>query len=228
MARGELADATIVFDLDGTLVDTAPDLLRALNDTLDIEGLAHPKMAEMRPLIGHGARVLVERASALKGVSFTSERLDQLTAAFIDFYKRDIAARSRPFPGVVDTLTKLKEAGALLCVCTNKRSELSVQLLEALGLASHFAAIIGADSVAHRKPHPDHYRQTVLRAGGMVMHSVMIGDSASDVGAAKAASAPVAIARFGYSDVPVERLGADVLFSHFNEVPRIVRALLHR
>jgi phosphoglycolate phosphatase len=98
--------------------------------------------------------------------------------------------------------------------------------LEALGLAPRFAAIVGADSVAKRKPHPDHYRQAVLRAGGMVLHSVMIGDSAADVGAAKAAAAPVAIARFGYSDIPVDRLGADALFSHFNEVPRLVRALI--
>jgi len=226
MTGDVLARATIVFDLDGTLVDTAPDLLRALNDTLDREGLAHPRLGQVRNLIGQGARALIERSAALSGVSFTSERLDQLTAAFIDSYRRDIAGKSRPFPHAGETLDVLAAAGATLAVCTNKRTDLAVQLLEALALADKFQAIVGADAVAQRKPHPDHYRQAVLRAGGDIARSLMVGDSAADVGAARAASAPVILARFGYSDTPIDRLGADALFSDFHEVPRLARTLL--
>src|SRR5690606_17689228 len=134
MSSGELAGATIVFDLDGTLVDTAPDLVRALNETMDLEGLPRVKIETVRDLIGHGARVLIERASALHGVTFSATRLDQLTTEFVSFYAADIARESRPFDGVLDALDVLAGLGAKLAVCTNKRTALSVQLLNALNM----------------------------------------------------------------------------------------------
>jgi phosphoglycolate phosphatase len=221
-----LAGATIVFDLDGTLVDTAPDLVRALNETLDLEGLPHAQLPVVRRLVGQGARALIERASALAGARFSSERLDQLTKAFIEFYRADIAAGSVPFEGATDALDELAASGAKLAVCTNKRTDLSVQLLETLGLARRFSAIVGADAVAERKPDPEHYRAAVVRAGGEVSRSMMVGDTATDVAAARGAGAPVAAVRFGYCDVDVEKLGADAVLERFADLPACCARLL--
>lgn len=226
MSNGELADATIVFDLDGTLVDTAPDLVRALNETMDLEGLPRVKLETARQLISYGARVLIERASALHGVTFSTTRLDQLTAEFVTFYAADIARESRPYDGVLDALDTLAGLGAKLAVCTNKRTALSVQLLDALKMSDRFSAIVGADAVSDRKPHPDHYRAAVARAGGVVRRSVMVGDSAADVASARGAGAPVCVVSFGYSDVGAERLGADVLLHRFSELAPACRRLL--
>jgi len=226
MTSGELADATIVFDLDGTLVDTAPDLVRALNETLDLEGLPRVKADTVRKLVGQGARVLIERAAALSGVAYSAERLDQLTQAFISFYRADIARQSAPYPGATEALDALAGLGAKLSVCTNKRTDLSVQLLQALGLAERFSAIVGADAVLQRKPHAEHYAAAVTRAGGSVRRSVMIGDSVNDVGAARAAGAPVAVVSFGYCDVGVETLGADVVLHRYSEAAPACRRLL--
>ena len=226
MTTGELADATIAFDLDGTLVDTAPDLVRALNETLDIEGLPHMKVAAVRRLVGQGARKLIERASALAGANFSTERLDQLTSAFIDFYRADIARGSAPFPGTADALDELAALGAKLSVCTNKRTDLSQQLLDALGLSERFSAIVGADAVTNRKPHPEHYRAAVERAGGVVRRSVMVGDTTADVAAARAAGAPVIVVRFGYCDIGADSLGADIVLDHFSDLALACRRLL--
>lgn len=226
MTSGELGDATIVFDLDGTLVDTAPDLVRALNHTLDIEGLPHAKLETARNLVGQGARVLIERASAASGVSFGAERLDQLTASFIDFYRADIARESKPFPGVASTLDELAALGAKLAVCTNKRTELSNMLLDALDLSRYFSVVVGADAVTQRKPHPEHYQAAVQRSGGTIRRSVMVGDSAADVGAARAAGAPVMAVTFGYCDGGADKLGADVLIFRFSEITPACRRLL--
>jgi phosphoglycolate phosphatase len=226
MSSGELADATIVFDLDGTLVDTAPDLARALNETLDLEGLPRVKLETVRQLVGQGARVLIERASALHGVTFSAARLDQLTGEFLNRYATDIARESKPFPGLIDALDGLAALGAKFAVCTNKRTALSAQLLEALALSERFSAIVGADSVAERKPHPDHYRAAVTRAGGVVRRSIMVGDTAADVACARGAGAPVCIVSFGYCDVGAEKLGADVLLHRFSELAPACRRLL--
>lgn len=221
-----LNGATIALDLDGTLVDTAPDLLRALNVVLDREGLAPFEVASMRPFVGRGARVMIERAGLARGVAFDEHRLTALTEDFVAVYREDIAALSRPFPGCVEALEGLRAAGARLSVCTNKRTVLSVQLLEALGIADRFEAIVGADAVAHRKPHPDHVREAVLRAGGALNRAVMVGDTSVDVSAARAAGAPSVLVLFGYLDAPVEDIGADATIGHFDALEAACRALL--
>ena len=226
MTSGELADTTIVFDLDGTLVDTAPDLARALNETMDLEGLPRVKVEVVRQLVGEGARLLIERSAALSGVQFQSERLDELTEAFIAFYRADIARGSKPFPGVADALDTLAALGARFAVCTNKRTDLSNMLLEAVGLAGRFSAVVGADAVTERKPHPEHFRAAVTRAGGVVARSIMVGDTAADVAAAHGAGAPVAVVIFGYSDGGAENLGADVLLHRYSELAPACRRLL--
>lgn len=225
-----LNDSTIVFDLDGTLVDSAPDLLRALNQVLDHEGLPHPAEGVVRKLVGHGAKRLIERATALSGAHYTDARLDQLTEAFIDFYAADIAGLTRPYPGVVETLDAFAAAGARLAVCTNKRTSLSVQLLEALGLADRFATIVGADAVTARKPDPGHFLETVSRAGGAGKAALLIGDTEADAAAAKAAGAPVILVRFGYGDADAiaATIGADALIDAYEELPALARTLLIR
>jgi phosphoglycolate phosphatase len=226
MTSGELADATIVFDLDGTLVDTAPDLVRALNETMDLEGLPSVKLETVRALVGQGARVLIERAAALRGVSFTTERLDALTHEFVAFYRADIARDSRLFPGVLEAMNDLAALGAKFAVCTNKRTDLSMQLLEALGVHDRFSAVVGADAVTQRKPHPEHYNAAVQRAGGTLRRSVMIGDTVADVGAARAAGAPAIVVRFGYCDGACETLGADAIIDHYSNLAPFCRRLL--
>jgi phosphoglycolate phosphatase len=226
MTSGELADATIVFDLDGTLVDTAPDLARALNATMDLEGLPQVRLDVVRKLVGDGARVLIERSAALSQVAFSAERLDQLTQAFIDFYRADIARSSKPFPGAAEALDDLAAMGAKFAVCTNKRTDLSHDLLKALGLLDRFSAVVGADAVTDRKPNPEHFRAAVTRAGGVVRRSLMIGDTAADVAAARGAGAPVAIVSFGYFDGDRARLGADLLIDRFAELAPACRRLL--
>lgn len=225
MQAGELAGATVVFDLDGTLVDTAPDLVRALNATMDLEGLPPVRLDVVRGMVGRGARVLIERASALAGASFADDRLEELTRSFIAFYRADIAAESKPFPGAVEAMDALADAGATLSVCTNKRTDLSVQLLDALNLSARFAAIVGADAVADRKPHPDHFRAAVTRAGGTVSRAVMVGDTATDLSTARAAGAPAVMVAFGYG-APGETESADALITHFSELAPICGRLL--
>lgn len=218
MALAQLAGWTIAFDLDGTLVDTAPDLLRALDAVMDLEGLQRPPANALRGMVGHGARALIEQATARIGVRLEPARLDAATATFIEIYRSDIAAQSRPFPGVEAALADLAAAGATLAVCTNKRTDLSQELLDALDLSKRFAAIVGADAVTQRKPHPDHYRATIARAGGEVRRSVMVGDTAADVESAQGAGAPCVVVRFGYTGAAPESLGAEALIDHYDEL----------
>lgn len=222
---GLLDGWTVAFDLDGTLVETAPDLLRALGETLAHAGVPHGDLGSYRAFVGHGARALVERASAHVGVVHAPERLSELTEHFVERYAADIARYSRPYDGVEDALALLAGEGARLSVCTNKRTGLSVQLLTELGLIDRFAAVVGADSVPARKPDPGHVAAAVTGAGGVLVRSVMVGDSATDVAAAKAAGVPSIAMSFGYSDVPVETLGADVVLDAFADVPAAVAAL---
>jgi len=221
----DLDGATIVFDLDGTLVDTAPDLLRALEVVLTIEGLPSPPFEVARMMVGQGARVLIERAAARAGVIWAEDKLTRLTETFVEIYAADIVGVSRPFPGVEAALDALAAAGARLSVCTNKRTGLSEQLLTTLGLADRFHAIVGADSVTARKPAAEHYAAAVRRAGGEVRRSVMVGDSAADVGAARNAGAPVIAVTFGYCEEGVDALGADALISSYDELGAVVRRL---
>src|SRR5882724_2803509 len=178
---------TVVFDLDGTLVDTAPDLIDTLNMVFAREGLPPVPYAEARTMIGGGARRMIEKGLAAEGRSFGRTDIDRLFGGFIDHYAAHIADRSRPFPGLETALDSLQAGGARFAVCTNKLEWLSVKLLGALGLAPRFAAICGQDTFGVMKPNPEILRGTLRRAGGNPDRAVMVGDSRNDVDTARAA-----------------------------------------
>jgi phosphoglycolate phosphatase len=222
-----LSGYTIAFDLDGTLVDTAGDLHRALNRVLAQEGLPQATLRDVRAFVGGGARTLIIRACAVHGIYPNEKETDRLTETYIAAYAEDIAAHSAPYPGLLDALDVLKRLGAVFCVCTNKRTDLSNQLLAALNMSSYFAAVVGADQVMNRKPHPDHFITAIRAANGDLKQCLMIGDSAVDVASARAAGAPVALVSFGYTDTAPELLGADAVFSNYTDLPDLVVRLLH-
>jgi phosphoglycolate phosphatase len=217
---------TIVFDLDGTLVDTAPDLISALNHVLDREGLPAVPLAAARNMIGAGARKLIERGLEVEGRALSVPELDRLTADFIDYYAAHIADASRPFEGLEAALDDLTARGFLLAVCTNKLEWLSRRLLDQLQLSARFAAICGADTFGVSKPDPAILRQTVARAGGELASTVMVGDAGTDIGVARRAGVPVIGVSFGYTDVPIAELKPDRLIHHMRDLPGAAAVLL--
>ena len=217
---------TVVFDLDGTLVDTAPDLINALNFVLEREGLSAVPLDAARNMIGAGARRLIERGLELDGRSVAPADLARLTGDFIDYYAAHIADLSRPFEGLESALDDLAISGYRFAVCTNKLEWLSKLLLDRIGLSARFAAICGADTFGVSKPDPAILRQTVVRAGGQLSLSVMVGDAGPDIGVARRAGVPVIGVGFGYTDVPIADLKPDRLIHHLGELPAAVEALM--
>src|SRR5579864_37069 len=216
---------TIVFDLDGTLVDTAPDLINALNFVLEREGLAPVPLHAARNLIGAGARRLIERGLELEGRNVSLAELARLTTDFITYYAEHIADHSNPFDGLEAALDELA-AGYRLAVCTNKLEWLSKLLLDRLKLSDRFSAICGADTFGVSKPDPSFLKQTVARAGGQLASSVMVGDAGTDIGVARRAGVPVIGVTFGYTEVPIVELKPDKLIHHMSELREAVELLL--
>src|SRR5258705_11884538 len=217
---------TVVFDLDGTLVDTAPDLINALNFVLAREGLPPVPLHSARNMIGAGARRLIERGLELEGRTAGFEDITRLTNDFIDHYAAHIADESRPFEGLEDALDTLSARGCRFAVCTNKLEWLSKLLLDELGLSSRFSAICGADTFGVSKPDPAILQQTVARAGGRLASTVMVGDAGTDVGVARRANVPVVGVDFGYTDVPMADLKPDRLIGHTSDLPPAIESLL--
>jgi phosphoglycolate phosphatase len=217
-ARSALEGAVIAFDLDGTLVDTAPDLIGTLNVLLDQEGLPPLPLLEARPFIGRGARWLIERGFQAAGATLEEARAPELFDRFIARYLDHIADESRPFPGVEAALDELKAGGARLAVCTNKRTDLSRALLDALDLARRFDAIVGADATPACKPDARHLTTTVAAAGGAMGKAILVGDAPTDAGAARAAGAPLILVSFGYTEIPAHELAPDLLIDHFDQL----------
>jgi phosphoglycolate phosphatase len=216
---------TIVFDLDGTLVDTAPDLIEALNFVLDREGLPPVPLHSARNLIGAGARKLIERGLELDGRAASLADIDRMTKDFIAYYADHIADASRPFEGVEGALDDLAARGHRFAVCTNKLEWLSKRLLDQLGLSARFAAICGADTFGVAKPNPAILQQTVARAAGALSSTIMVGDAGTDIGVARRAGVPVIGVSFGYTDIPIAELGPDRLIHHMRELPSAVEGL---
>ena len=216
---------TVVFDLDGTLVDTAPDLVGTLNAVFARENLPPVPYAQARNMIGGGARRMIELGLKAEGRSCGAEELDRLFRDFITHYSAHIADRSRPFPGLEAALNELASLGCRFAVCTNKLERLSRLLLDALNLSRHFVAICGQDTFGIQKPNPEILRRTVALAGGDLARAVVIGDSANDIDTARGAGVPVVAVDFGYTEVPVVELKPDRIIGHFNDLPRALRDL---
>ena len=221
-----LAGATIAFDLDGTLVDTAPDLVGTLNVLLVEERLPPLALDAARPFIGHGAARLIERGFAAAGAPLAPEHAPVLFERFIRYYRAHIADKSRPFPGAVPALEALRAEGALLAVCTNKPTNLSIALLDALDLSRLFDAVVGADRAPAPKPDARHLHAAVDEAGGEIGRALMVGDAATDAGAARAAGVGLILVSFGYTEIPAAELAPDVLIHHFDELVGACRRLL--
>ena len=208
----------IVFDLDGTLAETAGDLVATLNHILIREGLDAVSEAQARSMVGTGARNLIKLGFEKSGATVAADRLEILFKDFLGHYEENIAVHSFLFPGVAQALDRFAAAGFAFAVCTNKASKPSVKLLNELGVAKRFRAICGQDTFAWWKPDPRALLSTIDLAGGDPARSIMVGDSRTDIDTAKAAGVPVVAVDFGYTDTPVSELGPDHIISHFDEL----------
>ena len=213
-----MAAPTVVLDLDGTRVDTAPDLVATLNVIFAREGLPPVAYDAARNMVGGGARLMIERGLRAEGRELAASEIDRLVRDFIDHYAVHIADHSRPFPGLTAALDELAAGGCRFAVCTNKLEWLSVRLLDTLNLTRHFAAVCGQDTFGMQKPDPEVLRRTILKAGGEPGRAIMVGDSGTDVRTARNAALPVIAVTFGYSEVPIESLRPDRLISSYGEL----------
>ncbi len=218
LGRVGMQDLTVVFDLDGTLVETAPDLIRSVNHVLGLAGIQAVEPSSIRPSISFGGRAMIVKALAIRSADLAEYEIDRLLAIFLEHYAANIAVESHAFPGLEDALDELDRRGARLAVCTNKREVMSRLLLGTLGLGPRFKAIAGRDTFPVWKPHPDHLTGAIRMAGGDPRRAVMIGDSDTDIKTARAAGVPVIGVPFGYTDVPIDQLGPDAVIAHYDEL----------
>jgi phosphoglycolate phosphatase len=211
-----MAPPLLVFDLDGTLVDTAPDLLATLDAVLPRHGFRAMEDPAMREGIGHGARHLIVEALKRQGAEPEDVLLDAIFDDFLHHYAANISNHSRLYPGTEALMDRFAADGWAFAVCTNKKENLSRLLLADLGVTHRFAAICGGDTFAVSKPHPAHLTGTIAQAKGSPEHAVMVGDSRTDLDAARAAGIPFVGVTFGYTPVPMADLGPDILIDRFD------------
>jgi phosphoglycolate phosphatase len=218
----------LIFDLDGTLVDTAPDLLGATNAVLVSEGRTEVDPATLRHMVGFGARSLIGQAMAATGAPVEPARLPELVDRFLVHYRAHLADNSVPYPGVEETLAALRADGRRLGVLTNKPHEMADMLLRALGLSRFFAVVYGAGRMSYVKPDArifhDVVRDLVGVHGGSA-RGIMVGDSITDVATARAAGAPVILVSYGYTPEPAATLGGDAVTGDFREIPALAARL---
>jgi phosphoglycolate phosphatase len=215
----------LVFDLDGTLIDSAPDIAIAVNRLMVELGRPEFELAEIRRMVGDGAGTLVGRILTSAGVTHRPEELDGYLQRYLTLYEADPVRLTRPYPGVRETLVALKEAGFRCAICTNKPQRSTEMVLDALDLTHHFGAVLGADAVRHRKPHPDHLEAALNAIGATPHQAVMIGDSINDVMPARALGVPSIVMAYGYGRVPLKELGADLILDAFEALPEALRKI---
>jgi phosphoglycolate phosphatase len=218
----------VVFDLDGTLADTAHDLIATLNVVLEREKLPPIPLEQAKDLLGAGAKALIERGFATSRAELTTAKLQELFNFFLEHYAKNIAVHSVLFPGVLEAMSVLESQGFKLAVCTNKMEAHAIELLKVLGIHHRFAFISGKDTFEMSKPDPRHITETIRLAGGDPFRAVMVGDSHADIDAAKAALIPVVGVTFGYTNIHVRDLGADAVIDHFDDLNTAVHALLKK
>ncbi|WP_288431621.1 HAD family hydrolase [uncultured Agrobacterium sp.] len=206
----------VIFDLDGTLIDTAPDLIDSLNYTIATADLEPVTFNDLTHLVGQGARVMIKRAFALRNRELPEAEIEPLYERFIAHYIEHMPGESTPYPGLTEALDRLDATGFTLAVCTNKTTVLAIPLLEKLGLKNRFKAITCGDTFEWRKPDGRHILGTIEKAGGDANRSVMVGDSVNDILAAKNANVPSIGVTFGYTDVPMAELEPSVVIDSFD------------
>lgn len=209
---------TAVFDLDGTLLDTASDLVEAVNAVLALEKIGTVERDDLNHLVGKGGRAMIKAAFAKFGQEIDEPKIDRLIPVFIDAYTQGMPGHSRPYDGVVNLIEALRSDGWICAVCTNKMKELANPLLASLGLATLFDHVASGNTYAFKKPDPRHIQQTVLDAGGSPEKAVMFGDSENDIVAAKSANIPVIAVDFGYTPEHVSVFEPDRIISGYNEI----------
>lgn len=217
----------LVFDLDGTFAHTAPDLLDSLNHCLALQDLPSVDPKDLMRYVGHGGKVMIERACAARGRRIDAQSLDTIMAEFLAHYVDHMPGKTQPYPGVLDAMVRFTNAGYIHAICTNKYEKMSKTLLDGLSLSDRFEVICGQDTFPYKKPDPRHLVDTITAAGGSRDHAVMIGDSVTDIDTAKAAGIPVIAVDFGYSDRPVHEYEPSHVISHFDELtlPLVERLL---
>lgn len=221
-----MVGSLLVFDLDGTLADTAPDLLATLEAVLPRHAIPVAIDSSYRDGIGHGARALIEYALKRQQIAVGKTTLDAIHRDFLAYYQANICVGTRLFPGTIDLLDRFASAGWSFAVCTNKPEEMSRLLLQRLGVADRFAVIGGGDSFPLRKPDPAHLLMTIVAAAGSPERSVMVGDSRTDVDTARGANVPIIGVTFGYTPDPMAILAPDLLIDSFDELtPKQAAAL---
>lgn len=213
-----MAHPLAVFDLDGTLIDTAPDLVDSLNHTIAAAGLAPVTYSDLTWLVGHGAKAMIERSFALRGKPLSEDDYPAMLQRFITHYQGGMPGKGKPYDGVFAAMERLAAAGFRLAVCTNKMESLARTLIDTNGLTERFAAITGGDTFPVRKPDAQHLLGTIERAGGDVSRTVMIGDSLNDMLVATNAGVPSIAVDFGYSDRPVADLSPSLVISHYDQL----------
>jgi phosphoglycolate phosphatase len=223
-----MPDYALIFDLDGTLVDTAPDLMLATNHVLATLKRRAITMEEVRSFVGHGAKALIRRGCEATGDPVDDRAIETLYQEFIIYYAQNIAVGSTVFPGLVNFLERCVKANIKLGVCTNKLESLSLLLLKALDLRKHFGAVVGPDTIGIAKPDPRPYVETLTRLQATSAKSVMIGDSETDILTARAAGVPVIAVPFGYTPRPVSEFNPDKLVTHYDEMWHVAMELLKR
>ena len=226
--QDDMKSWTLVFDLDGTLVDTAPDLAGSTNYVLSTLGLDPVAEGDIRPFVGHGALAMVEGAAAAQGRKMTQQELYDVFDVFLAHYIANIAANSVPYDGVIAALDRYASRGATLAVCTNKIEAHARALLDALDMTRYFSAITGRDSLGAFKPDPRHLTGTIALAGGQNDRAIMVGDSETDIKTARAACVPVVAVDFGYSVEPVATFAPDAVISHWRDLERAADQFIAR
>ena len=221
-----LQNISICFDLDGTLVNTAPDLIRVLNEVIALEGLPKTNFKEAQKSVGYGARKLIIEALQREKHEVSKTRLDKLQKIFMNLYANNLCLLSKPYPGVETVLKSLKKMGAELSICTNKPGYLARPLIQDLSLSKLFIRIVGSDDLIRNKPCPDHI-WTAAGHKGMKKKIIMVGDSLPDVISAQKAKIPSIVMKYGYSTIPARRLGGNYLLQHFRDLPLAINKIIY-
>jgi phosphoglycolate phosphatase len=203
------------FDLDGTLLDTSGDLAAAVNYAIATDGRPPFPVDAIRPFVGKGAKVMLERALTASG-GYDDDLLARMLPILLDYYEQNLAIHSVPYPGLMEAMTALEQAGVKLAICTNKAERFTIPLLHQIGLSDRFASVVGGDTVGVAKPNPAPIHEMIARAGGG--RTVFLGDTINDIAGARNARIPSIAVSFGFLDGPVEELEADAVIHHFDEL----------